>query len=55
MIIKLRKMIAFSISLVLVVISLGFLKPNFTGESTVYEASVDETTISSTIKEKKKG
>ena len=42
MIIKLRKIIAFYVSLFLVVVSLGFIKPNFSGNPTISESSTED-------------
>jgi hypothetical protein len=52
MIQKLRKIIAFGTSVFLIILSLGFYKPNFSGKSTIFESIyTDKSTISLDLEE----
>jgi hypothetical protein len=46
MLIKIRKIIAFTASLILIIISFGLIKPNFSGDPTVSEYSMHNITFS---------
>jgi hypothetical protein len=49
MIKKTRKIIAYTLSIAMVVISLGIIRPNFSGEPTGLESSLNRTNISKNI------
>lgn len=53
MITKFRKMIAYSVSILLMLISLGLAKPNFSGEPTASSSDINQNTTLSTSIEKR--